>query len=104
MCGRPAVSTGEVACAAAPNGQWLPGVDDGAYWQLLSSAFTHVQIMHFAFNMFALWVLGPSSRGDRAAPVPGAYLLSALAGSAFVYWFSPQFTHPRSALPAPSSA
>jgi membrane associated rhomboid family serine protease len=91
--GRQGFETSEVACAAAPNGQWLPGVSDGAYWQLLSSAFTHVQLMHFAFNMLALWVLGPQlEQAIGRVRFLALYLLSALAGSAFVYWFSPQFT------------
>jgi membrane associated rhomboid family serine protease len=91
--GRQGFSTSEAACAAAPNGAWLPGVSDGAYWQLMTSAFTHVQIMHFAFNMFALWVLGPQlEMAVGRLRFLALYLLSALSGSAFVYWFSPQFT------------
>ena len=46
-------------CSRQPGGTWLPGVSDGAYWQLLTSAFTHVEIWHIGFNMLALWVLGP---------------------------------------------
>ena len=38
---------------------WMPGVADGAWWQLMTSAFTHVEVLHIAFNMFALYVLGP---------------------------------------------
>jgi membrane associated rhomboid family serine protease len=91
--GRQGFSTSEAACAAVPNGAWLPGVSDGAYWQLMTSAFTHVQIMHFAFNMFALWVLGPQlEMAVGRLRFLALYLLSALSGSAFVYWFSPQFT------------
>ena len=44
----------------------IDGVADGAYWQLLTSMFTHVQLMHIGFNMLALWFLGPSSRPRSA--------------------------------------
>ena len=47
------------ACTREPRRSWLPGVSDGAYWQLITSAFTHVEIWHIGFNMLALWVLGP---------------------------------------------
>ena len=42
-----------------PGSQWLPGVNDGAWWQLVTNMFAHVEILHIAFNMLALWVLGP---------------------------------------------
>lgn len=73
-------------------GQVLPGVSDGAYWQLLTSAFAHVEILHIGFNMLALWVLGP-----QLELVVGRirflalYLLSGLAGSALVYWASAEY-------------
>ena len=44
--------------AACP-GTWLYSVDDGAYWQLVTNMFTHVEVWHIGFNMLALWVLGP---------------------------------------------
>ena len=70
----------------ALGGTWYPGVSDGAYWQLLTSAFMHVQVLHIGFNMFALWVLGPQLEQlfGRVRYV-ALYLLSALAGSALVY-------------------
>src|SRR3954453_23113716 len=40
-------------------GSYFPGVGDGAYWQVLTSAFAHQQVLHIGFNMMALWVLGP---------------------------------------------
>src|SRR3954465_2487685 len=53
----------EAACRVGTNppgdGRWYPGVSDGAYWQLMSSAFTHVELLHIGFNMLALWILGP---------------------------------------------
>lgn len=76
----------------ANGGTWYPGVSDGAYWQLLTSAFTHVEVLHVAFNMFALWVLGPQlEHAFGRARFVALYLVSALAGSALVYAATPQF-------------
>ena len=58
-CRARAASTSARALLHRQRRQWLPGVADGAYWQLITSAFTHVQLLHIAFNMFALWVFGP---------------------------------------------
>jgi membrane associated rhomboid family serine protease len=66
------------------------GVADGAYWQLITSAFTHVEIWHVGFNMLALWVLGPTLEAALGrVRFLVLYLGSALAGSALVYWFTP---------------
>ena len=85
----PGVTSAET-CTSSAVGVWRPGVDDGAYWQLITSAFTHVEVWHFGFNMLALWVLGPqleAAIGRTRFLV--LYFGSALAGSAMVYWFSP---------------
>jgi membrane associated rhomboid family serine protease len=85
-----AFDTGRGACQGV--GEWLPGVYDGAYWQLLTSAFTHVQPLHIAFNMFALYVLGPQLElAVGRVRFLAIYLLSGLAGSALVYWAAPEF-------------
>ena len=77
---------------SANGGTWYPGVSDGAYWQLLTSAFTHVEILHIAFNMFALWVLGPQlEHAFGRARFVALYLVSGLAGSALVYLASGEF-------------
>ena len=70
---------------------WAPGVADGAYWQLLTSAFTHVEIWHIGFNLLALYIIGPQLETilGRARYLT-LYLLSALAGSATVYWLAPE--------------
>ena len=75
-------------CAAA-GGAFYPGVAEGGWWQLLTSAFTHVDVLHIGFNMVALWFLGPQleryfGRGRYLA----LYLLSGLAGSVAVYWLT----------------
>lgn len=72
--------------------QLLPGVSDGAYWQLITSAFLHEAPLHIGFNMLALWVLGPQLElAIGRARFLALYLLSALAGSTLVYWASPEY-------------
>ena len=87
----PSVTSSEV-CAALPSGDgvWRPGVDDGAVWQLLTNAFTHVEVWHIGFNMLALWFLGPqleAALGRTRFLV--LYLGSALTASTVVFWFAP---------------
>lgn len=70
-----------------------PGVADGAYWQLLTSAFSHMQVWHIGFNMFALWVLGPQlEMAIGRLRFLALYFISAFAGSALVLWASPEYT------------
>ncbi|HXH80960.1 rhomboid family intramembrane serine protease [Nocardioides sp.] len=81
----------EDVCAAVGggDGEWVPGVADGAYWQLITSAFTHVDVWHIGLNMLLLWILGPQLESSLGrARFLALYLLSALAGSAVVYWFA----------------
>lgn len=79
----------ERICGTIGGTSWAPGVADGALWQLLTSAFTHVEVWHVGFNMLALWVLGPQLEAVLGrARFLALYLLSALAGSAAVYWLS----------------
>ncbi|MCW2835051.1 MAG: Rhomboid family intrarane serine protease [Nocardioides sp.] len=76
-------------CALATPGTWVPGVADGAFWQLVTSQFLHVQPWHIAANMLALWSLGPEvERSFGRARFLALYLLSGLAGSVAVLWFS----------------
>ena len=67
----------------------LAGVTDGAPWLLLTSMFAHVAIWHIAFNMLALYALGP---GLEAAIGRTRFLLlyflSGLASGATVLWLS----------------
>jgi membrane associated rhomboid family serine protease len=74
-------------------GTYLPGVVDGAYWQLVTSMFSHVAPWHIGFNMFALWVLGPQlEMVVGRARFLALYFISGLAGSAMVLWFAPEFS------------
>ncbi len=69
--------------------EWAHGVAGGEWWQLVTSMFAHVDFMHVAFNLLALWFLGPQLEmilGRTRFLV--VYLLSGLTGSAAVYWLS----------------
>ncbi|CUR62313.1 Rhomboid family protein [metagenome] len=71
------------------DGIWQAGVADGAWWQLLTSAFTHVEIWHVAMNMFALFLFGPAlEQIVGRARFLAVYLVSGLAGSVLVLWLS----------------
>lgn len=71
----------------------LVGVDDGGWWRLLTSAFLHVQLLHIAFNMLALYTLGPPlERLVGTARFLAIYLICAFAGSAAVVWLAPELT------------
>jgi membrane associated rhomboid family serine protease len=65
------------------------GVDDGAWWQLVTSMFTHVQPLHIGVNMLALYFLGPMLESVLGrARFLALYLVSGLAGSAAVMLLS----------------
>lgn len=81
------------AASCAELGTWLPGVADGAWWQLGTSMFTHVDALHIGFNMLALWVLGPQLEVALGRlRFLALYLLSGLGGSLVVFWFTPEYT------------
>lgn len=63
------------------------------YYDLITSAFLHVGLLHIGSNMLALIFIGPAleqllGRWRFAA----VYLLSALGGSAIIYAFGNQYT------------
>ena len=81
-----------VGLSCAGGGTLLPGVSDGAYWQLVTSMFTHVAVWHIGFNMLALWVLGPQlEMAVGRIRFLALYFISGLAGSALVLWAGPQY-------------
>lgn len=60
-----------------------PVVDNGDWWRLITAAFLHASVIHIAFNMFALWVIGaPVEHYLGRTRYLGLYLVSGLAGSA----------------------
>ena len=71
----------------------VKGVSDGAWWQVLSSVFTHEQVLHIGFNMLALFFLGPMLEQVLGrARFLALYLVSGVAGSAAVMLFSDPHT------------
>jgi membrane associated rhomboid family serine protease len=79
-----------------PGGQsgiLVDGVAHGASWQLITNIFTHVDALHIAFNMLALWFLGPQLElAIGRAGVLVLFVLSGLSGSACVMWLSNEHT------------
>jgi membrane associated rhomboid family serine protease len=60
-----------------------PLVRQGDWWRLITAAFLHASVIHIAFNMFALWVIGgPVEQYLGRARYLGLYLVAGLAGSA----------------------
>lgn len=85
------LQAGQAACTDG-GAVWLPGFVDGAYWQALTSGFTHITIFHIGFNMLALWVIGPQlEQVFGRVRFLALYLLSLLAGSAVVLWAAPEY-------------
>ena len=83
----------EQLCSVLGNTSWHAGVADGAWWQLVTAAFTHVEIWHLAMNMFALFLFGPALEGIVGrVRFLAIYLISAVAGSVMVVWFSYEFS------------
>lgn len=70
--------------------QRVPGMVHGAWWELLTSAFTQVTIGHIFFNVLNVFILGPQLEQMLGrARFLAVYLLSGLAGSAMVYAIAP---------------
>ena len=90
----PGVPSSQV-CETLANGDgfWKMGVADGAWWQLVTSAFTHIEIWHIAMNMFALFVFGPALEGIVGRTrFLAIYLLGGVAASVMVVWASYEFS------------
>lgn len=67
----------------------LIGVAMGEWWRLLTVGFLHAGFLHIAFNMYALWLLGPNLEqifGHKR--FAALYLIALLGGSTASYWFN----------------
>ncbi len=71
------------------NGTFLPGVGNGAWWQPMTAAFTHVELWHIAGNLLAIFILGPALEGIIGRTrFLAVYVAGALGGSVAVLWLS----------------
>ncbi len=86
----PSINDGNVCVqGTSGDGIWHVGVADGAWWQLLTTAFTHVEIWHVATNMLALFIFGPALEGIVGrARFLGIYFVSAIASSVMVLFLA----------------
>lgn len=59
-------------------------VVSGAWWALITHAFVHIDFIHFLFNMYWLFLLGPVLEREFGSAKTAAFvLLSALVSSGF---------------------
>nr|MBA2559196.1 rhomboid family intramembrane serine protease [Propionibacteriales bacterium] len=66
--------------------QGIEGVAEGSYWQLITSTFLHVQLLHIAMNMIGLWIFGTFLESQLGRwRYLSLYLLTGLAGSVSIY-------------------
>jgi membrane associated rhomboid family serine protease len=67
-------------------GLHLQGIAQGAYWQLITSTFTHYEILHIAMNMIGLWIFGSFLENELGRwRFLALYLTTGLVGSVGVY-------------------
>ena len=79
-----------VSAVAEDYGMWPFGIVlYGEWWRLLTAAFLHGSWLHIAFNMYVLFVLGPTlERVLGHARFVILYVVAALGGSVASYSFS----------------
>jgi membrane associated rhomboid family serine protease len=66
------------------------GVADGQYYRLITSAFLHANVVHILFNMYALYVVGPTVElALGRLRFIALYVLAALGGSTLAYLLMP---------------
>ncbi len=67
-----------------------PAVADGEWYRLVTAGFLHAGILHIAFNMFALYILGSLLEPGIGTPrFLAVYFVSLLAGSFGALLLSP---------------
>ena len=63
-------------------GLYGPAVADGDWWRIVTAGFLHGGLIHIAFNMFVLFILGTLLEPGIGTPrFLGVYFVSLLAGS-----------------------
>jgi membrane associated rhomboid family serine protease len=69
-----------------PAGFGYQGIAQGAYWQLITSTFSHYEILHIAMNMIGLWIFGSFLEYELGRwRFLALYLTTGLVGSVAVY-------------------
>jgi membrane associated rhomboid family serine protease len=67
-----------------------PAVADGEWWRIVTAGFLHAGIIHIAFNMYVLFILGTLLEPGIGTPrFLGVYFVSLLAGSFGALLLSP---------------
>lgn len=85
--------TTQQICDAGTSASWVPGLREGAWWQLVSGSFVHIQPWHIAMNMIALWQLGPLvERLVGRVRLVVLYLLASASSALAVYWLADEFS------------
>lgn len=65
-----------------------PEVADGELWRVITSGFLHGSLLHIGFNMYALWIFGPTlERAVGTVRFALMYLAGLLGGSVAVLLF-----------------
>jgi len=78
-----------IAQAVDSNGN-LVGVAEGQWYRMLTAAFLHGGIIHLAFNMYFLWIVGTAMEATVGRwRYLALYLATALSGSAGALVLSP---------------
>lgn len=83
---------GEVGCSqqGGPLMHCVYGVSDGEFYRLFTAMFMHYGLLHLAFNMYALWVLGrPLEAMFGPLRFAAIYVVCGIGGNVAVYLFAP---------------
>lgn len=92
--GGPVLNTGAGNGGVVMSNGWLDGPDivyRHQYWRLLTSGFLHDGLLHIAFNMLFLWIMGPQLEAVIGRlKFATVYFVSLLAGSFGALLFQPR--------------